>query len=121
MIEVTRLSNGSGASGGRNPWSFAVEVDDGRVGRPAVERVEVERQTEEPGHLRLDRRVERLDEDAARRRLDPHLPPADHAVEPALVPEVRDVRAERAEPLGRDLEVVRLRDRKERHRVIMAA
>ena len=52
--------------------------------------------------------VERLDVDPARRRGDPHLASADHAVERAVVPEVRQVRPEHAEPLGRELEVVRL-------------
>ena len=54
-------------------------------------------------------RVERLDAHAAGRRLDPHLTPADDAVQAALVPEVREIGPERAEALGRELEVVRLR------------
>jgi hypothetical protein len=41
-------------------------------------------------------------------------------VEAALVPEVRQVGPERAEALGRDLEVVGLGESEERHRVIIA-
>jgi hypothetical protein len=41
---------------------------------------------------------------------DPVLAPVDDAVQPALVPEVRRVASERAEPLRREDEVVRLRD-----------
>jgi hypothetical protein len=52
--------------------------------------------------------VERLDVDAARRCLDPDLAAVDDAVQAALVPDVREVDAERAEALGRVLEVVRL-------------
>ena len=47
--------------------------------------------------------------------VDPHLAPADDAVQPALVPEVREVGPERAVALGRELEVVRLGDAQERH------
>ena len=53
--------------------------------------------------------VERLDVNAAVRCLDPHLTRADDPVEPALVPEVRDVDPEHPEALGREREVVRLR------------
>ena len=63
---------------------------------------------------RLGLGVERLDVDAAGRRLDPHLAPADDAMEPALVPEVRAVEPERAEALRREREVERLRDGEER-------
>jgi hypothetical protein len=41
---------------------------------------------------------------------DPQLAPVDDAVQRALVPEVRRVAPEDAEPLRRQLEVVRLRD-----------
>ena len=110
VIDVTRLSNGSGASGGRKPSSFGTSSSStGCPAAQAVNGVEVEL---EPEQLRDDGPglgVERLDVDAAGRRLDPHLARADHAVEAALVPEVREVDAERAEALGREREVVRLR------------
>ena len=111
VIEVTRLSNGSGASGGRKPSSFGHELAEHRLRRRPrrVNGVEVELEAEQ---LLDDGRglgVERLDVDAAGRRLDPHLARADDAVQPALVPEVREVDAERAEALGREREVVRLR------------
>jgi hypothetical protein len=44
--------------------------------------------------------------------VDPHLAPADDAVQAAVVPEVDRVAPENAEPLGREGEVVRLRDGK---------
>jgi len=56
-----------------------------------------------------DLRVERRDVDAARRRLDPDFASADGAKQPALMPEVRPIDAEGAEALGREREVVRLR------------
>ena len=64
---------------------------------------------------RLGLRVERLDVHAAGRRLDPHLPPADDAVEPALVPDVREVDPEGAEARGRQLERERRVDAQEGH------
>ena len=69
----------------------------------------------------LGRCVERLDVDAAGRRLDPHLAAADDAVQAALVPEVREVGPEGAEALGRDVEVVRLGKLERRHRGNVAA
>src|SRR5207248_6111793 len=64
---------------------------------------------------RLDPRVERLDAHAAVRRFDPHLAPVDDAVQPALLPQVREVGPERAVALRGELEVVRLRQGEESH------
>src|SRR5205085_1401369 len=85
------------------------------LGGELGERLEVELEPEELAGDRLDLRIERLDEDAARRRLDPYLPAGHDAVQTALVPQVRKIRPEGAEALGRDLEVVRLGKLKERH------
>ena len=96
------------------------QVDDGRVGRPAVEGVEVERQAEEHGDLAsiaASSGSTRTPPGAASIRTS--RPPTTRW-SAALVPEVREVGAERPEPLGRDLEVVRLRDREERHASVEA-
>ena len=79
---------------------------------PGVERVELEAGADHGARDRLGLVIQRLDVDAARRRLDPDLPPADDAMDAALVPEVRDIRAEGSEPFSRELEVVRIRQRK---------
>ena len=110
MIEVTRLSNGSGASGGRKPSSFGTSSLEHRLRAAHV--VNASRSNSSPSSFSTTGRglrVERLDVDAAGRRLDPDLPAADDAVQPAFVPEVREVDAERAEALGGEREVVRLR------------
>ena len=59
--------------------------------RPGAERLELELGAEQLQHDRPRLVVERLDVDPARRRLDPHLAPADDAVQAAVVPEVREV------------------------------
>ena len=74
VIDVTRLSNGSGASGGRNPSSRSAELADDRLRRrPRAERLERELGAEQLLDHAPDTRVERLDVHPARRRLDPHL------------------------------------------------
>src|SRR5581483_3187216 len=84
------------------------------VGRgPRVERRQVELEPEQLLDHLPDLLVVRRDLDAARRRLDPHLAAADHPVQAAFVPDVREVDAERAEALGRDREVVRVGEREE--------
>ena len=82
--------------------------------RPSVERAEVEVGPHHRPRDRLDLGAERRNVDAARRGFDPKLAPGDDAVDAALVPEVREIGPERSEALGRDLEVVRLRERKRR-------
>src|SRR5262245_61082729 len=79
------------------------------------ERLEVEGEAEQLAYDRLGVRIERRDLDAARRRFDPHLPPADHSVEAALVPEVREIGTECAVPPCREREIVGLRDFQLRH------
>ena len=83
--------------------------------REVVEGVKVERRAEQSEH---DGRIavrERLDQHASRRRLDPQLPALDHAVQAALVPQVRAVDAEGAKPLRGHLEVVWLRQFQQGH------
>ena len=55
--------------------------------RPRVERLEVEREPEQRPDDRLRLGVERLDVDAAGRRRDPHLAPADGAVQSPVLPQ----------------------------------
>ena len=57
--------------------------------------------------------VVRRDVDAARRSLDPQLAAGEDAVDPALAPDGRAVEPVDVEAGGRDLEVVRLRERDE--------
>ena len=83
--------------------------------RERGEGVEVELQSEELADDRLRLRVERLDVDTAVRRLDANLSAVDDAVQSAFAPEVREVRPEGAIALGRELEVVRLRDGQQGH------
>ena len=83
--------------------------------RPLVERVELELRADELPDYRPRLRVERLDAHSARRRRDPHLALADHAVQSSVDPEVREVRPEGSEPLGRELEVERLRQAQQAH------
>ncbi len=86
------------------------ELREHRLGsRPDGEGVELERKTEEPLDDRPGEVVERLDVYPARGRPDHDLSPADSAMESAVDPEVRAVRPEHPEPLGRELEVVRVR------------
>jgi hypothetical protein len=66
-------------------------------------------------HRGSDLLVQRLDVDAPGRGLDPDLAAVDHPVQTVLVPEVREIGAEDAEALGRQLEVERLRHRQSRH------
>ena len=92
--------------------------------RPGREGAEVERRRRAASgpRSRSPRRAARLRAARGGRsagpsaRLDPHLPPGDHPVEPALVPQVREVRPEGAEALGRDVEVVRLRKAQQQSR-----
>jgi hypothetical protein len=79
------------------------------VPRPGVEGAELEGRPEQRERHRPRLVVERLDLGPAGRGLDPHLTRADDAVEGAVDPEVREVGPERAEALGRQLEVERLR------------
>jgi hypothetical protein len=58
-------------------------------------------------------RVERLDVHATGRSFDPDLAPVGDAMEAALVPEVREIRPESPEPLGRELEVVGVGERQQ--------
>jgi hypothetical protein len=51
------------------------------------------------------------DPDSSRSLFDPHLRALEDAVHAALLPEVGEIGAERSEPLGRKLEVERLRKR----------
>ena len=60
---------------------------------------------------RVDLLIQRLDVDPAWGGLDSEFPSADHAVDAALVPEVREIRPECSEPFSRELEVVRIRQR----------
>ena len=93
----------------------------GVVLRPRVERVELKLGAEQLPDDVSRRLVQRLDLDTAGSSLDPHLAPADDAVQPALVPEVRAVGPEGAKALGRELEVVRLGKGEQRHRARLAA
>ncbi len=85
------------------------------VRRPRIERLEVEHEPEQRAHDRLGLRVERLDLDAARRRLDAQLASPGGAVQPALVPDIDPVDAERAKALRREREVERPGHGEERH------
>jgi hypothetical protein len=79
--------------------------------RELVEAGEIERHSEVVPNDGFDDGVERLDLDAARSGLDSNLAPADDAVHAALVPEVGEVRSERAVARRREREVERLRKR----------
>ena len=62
LIEVTRVSNGSGTSGGRKPRSVGNEPREDRLGgREGGEGVEVEGRAEIPAHVVDDRRLAGLD------------------------------------------------------------
>ena len=84
-------------------------------GGKRVERLEDELEAEELAHdgSRLD--VERLDLHPAVRSDDPDLAAGDHTVQTVVVPEVREIRAERPVALRRQLEVVRIRDAQVAH------
>ena len=118
VIEVTRLSNGSGASGGRNPARRGDDLAEHRLRRgPGRERRRA--RTRAPSSFSTTGRVASSSGSTStppRRRRDPHLAPADDAVQRAVVPEVREVGAEHAEALGRELEVVRLRKAQQQRR-----
>ena len=110
------LSNGSTASGGRRPRSsWTSFCEHGLAGGERVELVEVELGPQELADDRLDLRVERLDVDASGGFGDPNFASSDDPVQPALVPEVREVRAERPVAGGRELECVRLWKAERRH------
>src|SRR5205823_7909775 len=85
------------------------ELVQGLIGvRPLVEGVELEVGADDRSRDRLGLLVQRLDVDSAGRGFDPQLATADHSVDTALVPEVREVGAEGSKPFGGELEVVRL-------------
>ena len=73
------------------------------------EGVEIERLTQIAAHGARQLVAAGCDSNPARLRLDSNLTTVEHAVEPVLVPEVREVRPERPVPLGREREVERLR------------
>ena len=92
----------------------AGEADDERRDRllvcsPRREGDEVELEAEQLADDRLRLGIERLDVDAAVRRRDPQLPPADGAIERAVLPDRGPVEPEGAKPRGRQLEGERLR------------
>ena len=98
------------------PTELVDEAGQDRLGGgEGVERIEVELGAEEPAHDGLDAGVERLNVDTAGRFGDPHLPALDDPVQPAFVPEVREVCAEGAVARGRELEGVGLGKLEERH------
>ena len=98
------------------PAELGREIRQDRLGcGEGVERVEVELGAEQPPHDRRDLGIERLDVDSAGRIGDPHLPSVDDPVQAAVVPEVREVGAERAVAGGRKLEGVGLGKLEERH------
>src|SRR5262249_37551529 len=76
---------------------------------PDVDSPEVEAGPDHRPRDRFGLGVERRDVDAAGCGLDPELTPLDDPVYATLVPEVGEVRPERSEAFGRDIEVVRLR------------
>ena len=115
MIDVTSDSKGSGvaepeaAQGGDEP------CENGLRRGERVEGIEVELEPKQLADHGLGFPVERLGLDAPVRGCDPHLPPVDDPMQPAVPPKVRKVVAERAVALGRQLEVVGLRNAEERH------
>ena len=116
MIDVTRVSKGSGASGGRKPAQRAGQAPQDRIlAGPGVEGLELELGAEQLAHHRTGLGIERLDPHAAAGGLDAHLARADHPVQGAVAPEVREVRSEGAEALGRELEVEGLGQPQQRH------
>src|SRR5262245_16283793 len=98
------------------PAELLGETRQHRLGRgERVKRIEVELGAEELAHDGLDIGVERLDVDASVGPRDPHLLTADDPVQPALVPEVREVGPEGTGAGGRELEGVRLGEIEGRH------
>ena len=121
MIDVTRVSNGSGDERRAEARERRGDAREHRIAaRERREPVEVELGPEQLPHDRLGLRVERLDADAARRGLDAHLAAVHDAVQAALVPEVRAVGAEYAVALRGQVEVVRLREPQQAHRHTVA-
>ena len=107
-MKLTSASNGSGTSGGRKPASSLDGAGEHGVASPTAnsgEGAEIPLRPEQV--LDLGPGVG-LGPHASGRRLEPHLPAADDAIQGAVVPEVRPVRAERAKALGRELEAVRV-------------
>ena len=116
VIEVTSVSNGSGRERRPEAGELLGQPAQHRVVlRPGVEPLEVERRAEQRERHPPRLAVERLDVRPARRRLDPHFAHADDAVQPAVDPEVREVRPEGAEAFRRELEVERLRETEQAH------
>ena len=112
VIEVTSVSKGSGTSGGRRPRRGG--TTSASTGSAAAKPAKASRSNgaaQVAAHRLRELGVAAVDRHAARRRLDAHLAPAEHPVEPVLVPEVGEVGAERAVALGREPEVERLRKR----------
>ena len=72
------------------------------------ELLEVELCPEELAHDRLDLRVERIDVHSSRRVGDAHFAASHNPMQPVVVPEVREVRAEGPVAGRRELEVVGL-------------
>ena len=111
LIEVTSVSNGSGTSGGGSLGARNEPREDRLRGRERGEGVEVERRAEVAAHVVDHRRFTGLDRDASGRRLDPHLLPVEDPIERAVAVQVGEIEPEGAVPLGRELEVERLRKR----------
>jgi len=88
---------------------------DGVLASPGVKGLELELGAEQLAHRRAGLGIERLDPHASGRGLDAHLASADDSVERAVVPEVREVRPEGTEALGRELEVEGLGQPQQRH------
>ena len=93
----------------------------GRSAAKAAKPARSKARPEQRPHLRLDLAAPGLDLDAAGCSLDPHLAPADDAVQAALEPEIRPVDSEDAKALGREREVVRLGQRQQHGTPIVPA
>ena len=78
-----------------------------------MKRVKLERQPEEARDLGRRLGARGIDADAVRHRLDPDLPAGDDPWRPSSCHTCRPVRAEVAEAHGREMEVIRLRDREQ--------
>jgi len=110
VIDVTSASYGSTAIGGRNPRRRSTSgARVGSVVDERVERIEVELGAEQPPHDDFGALVERLDVDAAGRLGDPDLAAVHDAVQPAFVPEVREIAAANAVSRSRSPKVVWLK------------
>jgi hypothetical protein len=100
---------GIGGERGPEPAQPLDEAPEDRIsGGEGDEGVEVERAAEVPPHRCDESLVGGLDTDPSRRRFDSDLDAVPDAMEALLVPEVGEVRSERAEALGRELPGERL-------------